>query len=255
MGSVAAGQREKERRWKRASGIVLLALLTVAGAVRGAQEPARAPRSEELRYRWRLEGVSSWISRLFGILPTTGDGLMALRIEPGNRLGVAFTATSEKADPDEYWKYETAVDLAAWRSLSVRETLHYGKKQKSESFDLTELDVLDVLSGLQQLRYVVIDDSERRTIWSDGRVYSVMVTFHAFERREFESRDLTVRHFSIRGIREPGQRFWKSRAELWIGDDAAALPVEMIYHQALGRLRMTLVGLSAEGDRSAAGTD
>ncbi len=221
--------------------LILLALAAAPDSAGSAAEPPRAPRSEQLHYRWRLEGVSGVLSRLFGLLPTTGDALMALRVASSDRLEVAFTATSEKAKEDEFWKYETAVDLGAWRSLNVRETLHYGKKRKTESFELGEVEVIDVLSGLQRMRYAPPPQSERHMIWSDGRVYPVSVTMVGFERLEFNGDHLTVRHLSIRGLREPDQRFWKARAEMWVTDDEVALPLELLYHMALGRLRMTLV--------------
>lgn len=225
---------------------MVLAALAGGSAAAATEAPVRSPRSEELHYRWRLEGVSGLLSRLFGLLPTTGDALMALRVESDDRLAVAFTATSDKAAEDEYWRYETAVDSGAWHSLSVRETLHYGKKDKSKSFELEEYGVLDVLSGLQLMRYSPPAETERRMIWSGGKVYPVTIAMAGFERRELEGRDVTVRHLSIRGVREPGQRYWKSRAEIWITDDNRALPVELLYHQALGRLRLTLVGAPAE---------
>ncbi len=228
------------------ASLVLLALAGSAAAT-AAEPAARTPRSQDLHYRWRLEGVSGVLSRLLGLLPTTGDAVMALRVVPDDRLEVAFTASSEKADAGDYWKYETVVDLGAWQSLSVRETLHYRKKNKSESFELAEFGVLDVLSGLQLMRFAPPAESERRTIWSGGKLYPVAITMVGFERLEYDGRAVTVRHLKIHGLKEPQQRYWKSRAELWLTDDEAALPVELLFHQALGRLRLSLVGASVAG--------
>ena len=48
---------------------------------------------------------------------------------------------------------------------------------------------------------------------------------------------------------------WKYRAEIWITDDESALPIEILYHQALGRLRLTLVGASGGDKPRPAGAD
>lgn len=222
---------------------VPLLLLAFAGSsAAGAEEPPSGnPRSERLHYRWRLEGLSGFVSRLLGLLPTTGDALMELRRRSDDRLEVLFKATSEKAGKDDYWSYETEVDLGNWHSVSVVETLHYKQKRKRKSFELTELEVIDVLSGLQQLRYSQPGGVDRRTIWSDGKVYPVAVSSSGLVRRQFDGDELMVRHLSIRGIKEPKQHLWKARAEIWVTDDGAALPLEILYHQSLGRLRMTLV--------------
>ncbi len=222
----------------------LLVMVSMGGSIGLAQELPPGLRSQELHYRWRLEGLSSVLARLLTRLPTTGDAVIALDLVSSDRLEVAFTGTSEKAAPDEYWKYETEVDPGAWRSLRVTETLHYKKKHKTKTVELTDLEVIDVLSGLQRLRYLPNDGSGRHLIWSNRKVYPVAVsTAGTRERREVNGAGVTVRHLAIRGIKEPGQNYWKARAELWLTDDEAAVPVEIVFHQALGRLRMTLVGL------------
>jgi len=218
--------------------VVLVALLV-------AVTPASTARFEEgaetLTYRWELEGVSGAIARLLRLLPTQGDGLMKLELAGGGRLSITFLATSEKASSNEFWKYETAVDLESWRSVLVRDSLRYGKKDRSKTFDLEELDVTDVLSGLHLLRLGPLDEAERRSLWSSGKTYQVLVTPEGKELRTVADQRMTVRKLSIAGVRVPGQKRWKARAEVWLSDDEAALPVELVYHQSLGRLRMTLV--------------
>lgn len=224
--------------------IALLLMAFASSSLAAAQEPP-GPHTEDLHYRWRLEGLSGILTRLLTRLPTTGDAVISLRLRPSGRLDVAFIATSEKAAEDEYWKYETVVDPGAWRSLTVTETLHYKKKHKSKTVDLTELEVIDVLSGLQQLRYLPSGGVGRHTIWSDGKVYPVAVSTGALERRQVNGSEVMVRHLAIRGIKEPKQHLWKARADLWLTDDAAALPVEIILHQSLGRLRLALADPSS----------
>ncbi len=233
--------------------VALSIVLLTSSAGRGAgtgeppsgEPPSGEPRSERLHYRWRLEGLSGVISRLLRLLPTTGDAWMELRVEPYGRLEVAFTATSEQAREGDFWKYETLVDLGSWRSVKATETLHFRKKKKNESWNLEELAVIDVLGGLQLLRFSPPAEAERRTIWSDEKLYPVTVSSDGLERRLLGSREVTVRHVAIRGIREPNQRRWKGQADIWLTDDEAAVPLEILYSQSLGRLRMTLVDTPA----------
>lgn len=199
------------------------------------------PRSEDLHYEWRLEGLSGILAKLLTRLPTNGDAVIALDRRSNDRLEVAFTATSEKATADDFFKYESLVDPGAWRSLRVTETLHFRNKKKSKTVDLGEIEVIDVLSGLQQLRYVAAKRTGRQVIWSDGKVYPVAVASGPLERRQVNGTEVMVRHLEIRGLKEPKRHLWKARADLWLTDDEAAVPVEIVFHQALGRLRMTLV--------------
>lgn len=230
--------------------VLLLAL--AAGSAAGAREAPAGVRSEKLHYRWRLEGLSGVLARILTRLPTTGDAVIELRARANDRLEVAFTGTSEKAAEDEYWKYEAVVNPEVWLSLRVTETLRYKKKHKTKTVELTDLEAIDVLSGLQQLRYVPTERIGRHTIWSDGKVYPVAVSAGALERRQVNDFEVTVRQLAIRGLKEPDRHLWKAWAELWLTDDDAAVPVEIVFHQALGQLRMTLVDVPVTGQVSPA---
>jgi len=206
-----------------------------------AAESVAEAQPEVLRYRWRLEGVQGFLARVLRVLPTSGDGVMTLSTDSSGRLGVRFEATSEKAAAGDHWTYETLVDPRAWRTLRVRETYHFRKKERDKNFDLAEREVIDVLSGLQQLRSAPGSATSRTTIWSDGKTYPVTVAPKGMETREIDGRKMPLRLFELRGSKVEGERFWKARADVWLSADADALPVEMLYRQSLGRLRLTLI--------------
>jgi hypothetical protein len=211
--------------------------------VQAESEQARpwSAEGEVLRFRWRLEGVQGFVARLLSTLPTSGDAVMTLATDDEGRLEVVFRATSEKADEDEHWTYETLVDLDDWRTVRVRETYKFREKEREKNFDLEALQVIDVLSGLQRMRYEPRSAVGRSTIWSDAKTYPVAVTSGGTETREIGGRELALRRYDVRGYRVPDKRLWKARAEVWLTSDQAALPAEILYRQSLGKLRLTLV--------------
>ena len=226
----------------------LLLLALVGSAASGAQRAAAGgPKSEDLRYHWKLEGLSGVLAKLLTRLPTAGDAAIRLERRSEDRLEVEFLATSDRATESDYFSYATVVDPGQWRSLRVTETLRFKEKHRTKTVDLSEYEVIDVLSGLQQLRYLASKRAGRHLIWSDGKVYPVEVSIGPLERRQVGGGEVMARHLAVRGLREPKRHLWKASAELWLTDDAAAVPVEIIFHQALGRLRMTLADASAVG--------
>lgn len=221
--------------------LVLSLIVGTLSAPARAEERPIAAAPEEFDFRWQLEGLSSWFARLFRLLPTSGDGRMTLAPDLEGRLAVTFVATSEKAGSNEYWKYETQVDLETLRTLHVRDSLRFGRKDRVKEYDLRELDVLDVLSGLQVMRYSAPTRPQSRSIWSSGKTYPVRVLLGPTESRTVFGQPTPVRKLSIRGERVPGQRYWSAYADIWLTDDPRALPVEIFYKQSLGRLRLLLV--------------
>ena len=223
-----------------AAGVALVAALSGAAPVAASAPADRPERSEVLVYRWRLEGVQGVLARVLGLLPAAGDGRMTACENDQGRLEVEFKATSEKARESDHWTYQTVVDLAASRTLRVRETYLFRGKKREKSYELEESEVIDVISGLYLLRRSLVG-AGRRKIWTGGKVYPVLVEVGEPTVRTVGERELAVRRLTLRRAREPGERKWKARADVWLTDDEAALPVEMLYQQRLGRLRMVLV--------------
>lgn len=224
--------------------LLALALLVGGPGPVAAAQPGPPPgRPEVLVYEWRIEGLQGFLARLLGLLPTVGEGRLTTARNGDGRLECEFRATSEKAAADEHWTYRTVVDPRSWQTQRIRESRYWRGKDKVETFELADQGVIDVLSGLHALRWSELDGAERRQIWSDEKVYSVMVVPGEDEVRELGGREVQVRHLAVLPISEPGGRVWKGRGEVWLTDDARAIPVEMLYHHRLGNLRLVLNSL------------
>jgi hypothetical protein len=79
-------------------------------------------------------------------------------------------------------------------------------------------------------------------IWSEGKIYPVMVVPLGVETRKLtDGRRVEARHFSIRGVNLPDQRRWKGKLDLWFTNDAAATPVEILISRNLADLRLELL--------------
>lgn len=199
-----------------------------------------ASNHEVLVYRWRIEGVQRFLARLFDLVPTKGDGYLTTRVDSEGRLMHEFKATSEQAGASDHWTYQTLVDPEAAKTLRVQETYRYRNKRREKTFELQQRQVIDVLSGLHLLRRSPAEELQRTTIWSGGKVYPVAVMVNRSSMRTVGDREVRVRHLMIRGIREPGQRRWRGQAEVWLTEDRRALPVELLYRQRFGRVRLIL---------------
>jgi hypothetical protein len=81
-------------------------------------------------------------------------------------------------------------------------------------------------------------------IWSDGKVYPVVVIPLGVETRKLRGgKKVDVRHYSIRGIDVPGRRKWKGKLDLWLARDEAATPVEIVISRNLADVHMELKSL------------
>jgi hypothetical protein len=103
--------------------------------------------------------------------------------------------------------------------------------------------VLDVAAGIFAIRRDPPDKSRRMEIWSDGKVYPVVVIPLGVETRKLPGGTIQTRHYSIRGVNLPDRRKWKGKMDLWLATDAAATPVEILISRNLADVRMELKSL------------
>ena len=87
------------------------------------------------------------------------------------------------------------------------------------------------------------EKSRRMEIWSDGKIYPVVVMPRGTETRKLSGRSIQTRHYSIRGVQIPGRRKWKGKMDLWLAMDEAATPVEINISRNLADVRMELKSL------------
>lgn len=217
--------------------VLAIAALLVGGAVQATE-----PVSEEYRYRWHLGSLLGKVAGLF--LPSHGDGV--LRVTPGDdgRMTSELVITSEESRAGEYWRYgsemdaETGLAVRAWSSYKWR-----GEEKSKEAEIDSDDGVRDVVSGIWSIRRNPPERPRPMEIWSDGKIYPVMVVPRGRETRTIDARKVATRHYTVTGYDVPGKRRWKGTLELWLADDAASTPVEIHISRSLADLRLELQDL------------
>jgi hypothetical protein len=208
---------------------VAVAVFSVAAAT-----PAAA---EALTYRWQLQGVAG---RLAGIvLPSHGNGELRTQ-HAGGRRTTELEITSPSSRRGEYFLYgsESHADgsaAVAWSSYRWRGE----EKSKRERVELP--DVVDIAAGIQRIRERKPSSPLSMRIWSDGKVYPVVVRYVGAERVAVPAGTYQADHYRVRGVRVEGERFWKGGLDLWLARDQGATPVRIKVERGLANVRLDLV--------------
>lgn len=202
--------------------------------------PGPAHADETLRYRWKLSGFAGALASLF--VPGGGEGVLSFvpladqRIVRGELL-----VTSKESDKGDYFRYGsewTAPDgptLRAWSDLVWR------GEAKSKRSDVEQPGVIDIVSGIHILRHNPPAAPRRMEIWSDGRLYPVLVLPRGVEKRRLEGREVQARHLEVLGLKVADRKQWKGDLHLWIADDEQATPVEIQVERKGVRVRLEFV--------------
>lgn len=237
---------------------VLLGLLTLVPALALADAnpspvPSRVPTkgAEVLQYRWHLGGFLGFLAGL--VLPNNGEGRLVTRKQANGRVASELLITSHESAQGEFWSYGAEIDpenletVRAWSAYRWR-----GRSRKHES-GVKERGVVDIASAIYRLRHDRPEGPRQMTIWSDGRLYPVLVIPRELSRRRVGERVVAVRHYRIQGIDKPNERFWKGRLELWLAQDPAATPVEIAVERSLANVHLVLTKLPSSVTRAASG--
>jgi hypothetical protein len=221
------------RRPRRLARLLLAASLLVplVGAA-----PAGAV--ESLTYRWSLRGLGG---RLAGIVvPHQGRGELRSRPNDGGRI-TELEITSPESASGEFFLYggEMRPDGSTARAWS---SYRWRGKSKSQRDPVAEEGVVDVASGIALIRVRHPDRPLRLRIWSDGKVYPVVVEKLGTEPVTVPAGTYVADHYRIRGVRANGQRFWKGGLDLWLAKDAQATPVRIVVERGLANVRLDLLG-------------
>jgi hypothetical protein len=223
------------RRFRRPIA-ACLAFLSLAAAA-----PAAA---EAFTYRWSLKGLS----RIAGlVLPSEGRG--ELRTEPnGSGYLTELEITSPQSQQGEYFLYgsETKADgtaAVAWSAYRWR-----GDEKKKRERVRAE-DVVDVAAGIRLIRANPPTGSMKLRIWSDGKVYPVIVQRVGTESITVPAGTFRADQYRIRGVRERGQRFWKGGLDLWLAQDEGRTPVAIQVERGFANVRLELLPESTAARR------
>jgi len=215
----------------RAAAGAALAATTLAA-------PLPATTAESFHYHWTLDGFVGALVSLF--VPARGEGRLTYEPLDGERERGELLVTSRQSGSDEYFRYGAVWHPAERRTLSATSDLAWRGETKSKHADLGDERVLDVVSAIQLLRREPPQNAQRLEIWSDGRLYSVVVLPRERGRRKLGDAEVAVRHYSVQGVPIAGRKLWKGQLHLWLADDEAATPVEILVTRSGARVRLVI---------------
>jgi hypothetical protein len=198
------------------------------------------PQNEEFQYRWQLRNFLGTLAGLF--LPNRGEGSLTFKSLGNGHLQSELTITSDVARQGEYFRYGSEIDTRTLQPIRAWSSYSWRGETKSKSSPIEQTGVLDIASGIYSIRMDPPDKTRRMEIWSDGKIYPVVVIPLGDEsRRMRDGRKVDVRHYSIRGVDvAEGENRWKGKLDLWLARDEAATPVEILLSRNLADVRLEL---------------
>lgn len=219
----------------RARAVALAGLALLVAATGGTASQPALDDAEVIYYDWRLEGAAGAIAGIF--LPNAGEGSLTTRVTGENRLESVLLITSPRSKRGEFWTYGAELrrdgsPLRTWSSYLWR-----GESKYKES-ELDEQGVVDIASGIYHIRRTLPQRAERMRIWSDGKLYPVVVKPAGLESRRLPGGTVRTRHYTIEGVRVRDERFWEGRLDLWLAMDEEATPVEIVVARKWARVRL-----------------
>jgi hypothetical protein len=224
-------------RTRTSIAALLVLLLAAPAALAQAPGAGAVPRHEELRYEWHLGRL---VGRLAGIfLPSQGQGVLTSKRDNG-RITSELLITSEQSRDGEYWRYGSRIDADSGHAREAWSSYLWRGEKKSRREEIAKDGVMDVVAGIYAIRKDMPATSRQMEIWSDGKLYPVLVIPRGQETRTVAGKQVATRHYSIRGYDAPGARRWKGSLELWFATDAAATPVEIHIERNLANLQLRL---------------
>lgn len=218
----------------------LLAAAVLAPAVRPqvARDQA-AEGAERFVYRWELKKLAALVGGI--LFPGQGTGLLTFEPRANGRVVSELHITSEHSDEGEFYRYGAEIDPRLGRTIKAWSSYLWRGESKSESAEIREAGVIDVASGIYQIRRDLPDEPRRLRIWSDGKIYPVLVLPGGEETRTLPGgRRVETLHYRIRGLKLPGERHWKGHMDLWIAEDEDRTPVEISFDRSLVGVRLRL---------------
>lgn len=209
----------------------VLALVLICYPSLGAAHPL----DEEFHYQWRLTNLLGRIAGLF--FPSQGEGVLSHRTNGEGNLVSQLEITSDKSEEGEFWLYGAEIDLEKQKTVRAWNAYRYRDKDKSKKSEVDQQGVVDVASGILQIRRSPPRTPTPMRIWSDGKVYAVEVVPMGQEELEIGERKIPTKRYLVRGDDSAGDREWKGKIELWLQQDEVATPAAiLIYRNGIGVL-------------------
>ena len=229
-----------KRRQLGSLALALVLALSMAPAAPPAHTSSDRPLGPEtFIYHWDLRKLASLLGGI--LVPGQGTGRLTYEKRPNGNLTSELLITSKRSAEGEFWRYGAEIDPRLGRTVRAWSSYFWRGKMKSQSAEIDEAGVIDVASGIYQIRRDPPTETRRMRIWSDGRIYPVEVEPMGEEMRKLPGGDrVQTRHYVIRGLDLPGERQWKGEIELWLAEDEVATPVEIRYDRSLMGVRLRL---------------
>jgi len=222
-----------------ACAAVLLTLLVAPPAAHATEYQGHSvPQDEELVYDWHLGGFVGVMAGLF--LPNHGQGVLSVSPDGGDMLSTELLITSPEGQEGEHWRYGSLITREEGYAREAWNSYQWRDKSDDERATIDEPEVRDIVSGIYQIRRELPRTSHHMRIWSDGKIYPVVVIPKGEDMRKINGRKIPTRHYKVRGFRSEDARYWKGSLEIWLARDAAATPVEMHIERSLANLRLEL---------------
>lgn len=220
--------------------LLALAAVALAPAAAAASDPLGPALNEErFVYRWELKKLASLLGGI--LFPGHGEGLLTFEPRANGHLQSELLITSEHSDKGEFWRYGAEIDPHLGRTIRAWSSYLFRGESKSESAEIDQIGVIDVASGIYQIRQDLPDKPRRLRIWSDGKIYPVIVVPQGSEVRTLPGgRRVETLHYRIRGVEVPGERHWKGHMDLWLAKDDGHTPVEIHFDRTLVGVRLRL---------------
>ncbi len=206
---------------------------------------------ERLAYRWRLDGLLGALAGLF--VPSDGEGSLTRETLPNGNWKSELLITSAESDDADFFRYGAELEPSELTTVRAWSASHWRGESRSKESAVEAAGVIDIVSGIQVLRRDPPRVPRPLEIWSDGRLYPVLVKPHGLVTKRIGGRQISARHFVISGVERPGRRFWKGGLELWLADDPAATPVEILVTRSAARVRLELLEAPAGAPPPAGG--
>ncbi|HWM89527.1 MAG TPA: DUF3108 domain-containing protein [Thermoanaerobaculia bacterium] len=196
------------------------------------------PANEEFRYRWQLKNFMGAVAGLF--LPRQGEGSLTFKRTNGH-LKSELTITSPQSKQEGYFRYGSEIDVRTLQPIRAWSAYSWRGESKSKNEAVDKKDVFDVAAGIYAIRNDPPTKSRRMEIWSDGKIYPVVVIPKGVEFRPLPQGKVQARLYQIRGVNIKDQRRWKGKLDLWLATDEAATPVEIVISRNMADVRMELL--------------
>lgn len=205
----------------------------------GSAATAAQPGDEVLTYRWRLQGFLRGLA-IFS-MPADGSATLTHRDLGGGHESIELYLVSDRNEDGEYFRYGSERDATTGLALRAWSSSRWRGESKSREARIDQARVVDIASAILLLRRDPPRRPRQLEIWSDGRLYPVLVVPQEVEQKRLHGVAVAARRYSIRPIQLPQRRVWKGEIDLWLAADPAATPVAIRVERSLASVMLTLV--------------